>query len=79
VISKYIEGGNRTDCQKQSYFYGTERYRDPKIMPQNRLAKVKSSLLSQLSDEITKPIYNKATFIEARNNIETLDVTRQHG
>ncbi len=33
---------------------------------------MKSSLSSQLSDEITKPIYNNATFIEARNNIETL-------
>jgi hypothetical protein len=33
---------------------------------------VKSSLSSQLSDEITKPINNNATFIEAHNNIETL-------
>ncbi len=23
VINKYIEGGNRTNCQKQSYFYAT--------------------------------------------------------
>ncbi len=33
---------------------------------------MKSGLFSQLSDEITKPIYNNATFIEAHNNIETL-------
>jgi hypothetical protein len=33
---------------------------------------VKSSLLSQLSVEIAKLIYNSTTFIEARNNIETL-------
>ncbi len=33
---------------------------------------MKSSLRSQLSNEITKPIYNNTTFIEARNNIETL-------
>ncbi len=41
-------------------------------MLQNRLAKVNSSLLSQLSNEFTTPIYNNATFIEAHNNIETL-------
>jgi hypothetical protein len=72
VINKYIEGGNRTNRQKQTYFYATARYRDLKIMFQNRLAKVKSSLRSQLSDAITKPIYNNATFIEARNNTKTL-------
>ena len=32
VIKKYIEDGNRTNRQKQSYFYATERYRDLKIM-----------------------------------------------
>ncbi len=72
VINKNIEGGNRTNRQKQSYFFGTERYRDLKIILQNRLAKVKSSLHSQLSEEIAKPIYNTTTLIEARNNIETL-------
>ncbi len=76
MINKDIEGENRTNHQKQSYFYATERYRDLKIIHQNRLAKVKSSLLSQLSDEITKPIYNKTTFLEAHNNIETIC---QHG
>ncbi len=73
MINKYIEGGNRSNRQKQSYFYATECYRDLKIILQNRLAKIKSSLLSQQSDEITKPIYNNnTTFIEARNNVETL-------
>ena len=72
VINKYIEGGNRTNRQKQSYFYATERYRDLKIILQNRLSKVKSGLRSQLSEEIAKPIYNNMTFIEACNNIETL-------
>ena len=43
-----------------------------KIILQNRLAKVKSSLCSQLSEEIAKPIYNNTPFIEACNNIETL-------
>jgi hypothetical protein len=72
VINKYIEGGNRTNRQKQSYLYATERYRDLKIILQNRLSKVKSGLRSQLSEEIAKPIYNSATFIDASNNIETL-------
>jgi hypothetical protein len=63
VINKYIEGGNRTNRQKQSFIYATERYRDLKIILQNRLVKVKSSLRSQLSQEIDKPIYNSATFI----------------
>ena len=49
-----------------------ERYRDLKIILQNRLSKVKSGLLSQLSEEIAKPIYNSATFIDACNNIETV-------
>jgi hypothetical protein len=64
VINKYIEGGNRTNRQKQSYFYATERYRGLKIILQNLLVKVKSSLCSQLSEEIAKPIYNSATFIQ---------------
>ncbi len=72
VINKYIEGGNRTNRQKQSYFYATERYGDLKIIIQNRLAKVKSGPRSQLSEEFAKPIYNNVTFIEARNNIKTL-------
>ena len=50
----------------------SERYRDLKIVLQNKLVKVKSSLCSQLSAEIAKPIYNSATFIDTRNNIETL-------
>ena len=62
VINKYIEGGNRTNRQKQSYFYATKRYRDLKIILQNRLVKVKSSFSSQLSEEIAKPIYNSTTF-----------------
>jgi hypothetical protein len=35
VINKYIEGGNRTNCQEQSYFYATERYRDLKLILQS--------------------------------------------
>jgi hypothetical protein len=32
VINKYIEGGNRTNRQKQGYFYATKRHRDLKII-----------------------------------------------
>ena len=47
VINKYIKGGNRTNRQKQSYIYGTECYRDLKIILQNLLSKVKSGLRSR--------------------------------
>ena len=60
TISKYVEGGNRTNRQKQGNVYGTERWRDLKITPQNRLSKVKSGLHSQLSEEIPRPIYTNA-------------------
>ena len=74
TINKYVEGGNRTNRQKQGYCYGTERWRDLKITLQNRLSRVKSGLQLelQLSEEISNPIYNNATFIDARNNIEIL-------
>ena len=78
TICKYVDGGNRTNRQKQGYYYGTERWRDLKVVLQNRLSKVKllskvkSGLLSQLSEEISKPIYNNSVFIEIRNNIEIL-------
>ena len=64
---KYVEDGNRTNRQKQGYFYGTECWRDLKITLQNRLSK-----LTQLSEEISKPIYNNARFIDTRNNIQIL-------
>ena len=51
-INKYVEGGNRTNRQKQGYSYGTVRWRDLKITLQNR-SKVKSGLQSQLSEEIS--------------------------
>ncbi len=35
LIHKYIEGGNRTNRQKQIYFYGTECFRDLKNILQN--------------------------------------------
>ena len=44
TINKYVEGGNRTNRQKQGYFYGTMRWRDLKVALQNRLFKVKSGL-----------------------------------
>ena len=72
TINKNVEGGNRTIRQEQGYLYGTECWRDLKIGLENRISKVKSGLLSQLSEEISKPIYNNATFIDAQNNIEIL-------
>ena len=76
TINKYVEGGtwNRTNRQKQEYFYGTERSRDLKNTLQNRLSKVRSGLQSQLSEEISKPIYNNATFIEVQITSRYLSV-----
>ncbi len=65
ILNKCTEGGNRTNRQKQNFFCGTERYRDLKILLQNRLSKMKSSLHSQLSEEIAKPIYNNATCMDS--------------
>ena len=69
----------RTNRQKQGFYYGTERFklRDLKITLQYRLSKVKSGLRLQLSEEISKPIYNNSTFIEIRNNIEILVSMRE--
>ena len=47
TINKYVEGGNRTNRQKQGYYYGTERWRNLKITLQNRLSKVKAGLLAR--------------------------------
>ena len=58
ILNQYIEGGNRNNRQKQGYFYGAERWRDLKIVLQNKFVKVKSGLLAQLSEEIVKPIYS---------------------
>ena len=44
IMKKYVEGGNRSNRQKQSYFYGTESWRDMNIVLQNRLVKVKSGV-----------------------------------
>ena len=62
TIDKSVEGGNRTNQQKQGYFCGTELSRDLKIVLQNRQSIAKTGLLSQLSGEISKPIYNNAVF-----------------
>ncbi len=53
-LNKYFEESNPANSQKQSYYYAMERWRDIKIALMNKLAKVKSHLLEQLSQEICK-------------------------
>ena len=50
----------------------TERYRDIKIVLMNKLYKVKSTLRSQLNEELCKPITDHKTFVDVWDNIELL-------
>ena len=72
ILSKYFEDSNRSKRQKQSYYYATELWRDVKIVLMNKLYKTKSTLRSQLSDEICKPITDHKSFVEIRDGIELL-------
>ena len=71
-LNKYFVVSNRTKCQKQSFYYATERWRDIKVALLNKLAKVKSELQSQLSDELCKPITDHKSFLKSW-------IPRQHG
>ena len=72
ILSMHFEEPNRSKRQKQSYYYATERWRDIKIALMNKLYKIKSTLRSQLADEICKPITDHKSFVEIRHNIELL-------
>ena len=50
----------------------TERYRDIKIPLMNKRYNIKSTLRSQLNDELCKPITDHKYFVEVRDNIELL-------
>ncbi len=56
ILNKYFEESNLANRQRQSYFNATERWRDIKIALTNKLAKVKSYLRAQLSEELCKPM-----------------------
>ena len=72
ILSKYFEDSNRSKRQKQSYYYATELWRDIKISLMNKLCKIKSTLQSQLSDELCKPITGHKSFVEIRDSIKLL-------
>ena len=72
ILSKYFEDSNRSKRQKQSYYYATERWRHIKIVYMNKLYKIKSTLRSQLSDELCKPITDHKLFVEIRDSIKLL-------
>jgi hypothetical protein len=52
ILNKYFEESNQANCQRQSYYYAMERWRDIKIALMNKLANVKSHLQAQLSEEL---------------------------
>ena len=72
ILTKYFEEPNRSKRQAQSYYYATERLRDIKIVLMNKLYKIKSTLRSQLNEELCKPITDHKTFVDVRDNIELL-------
>ncbi len=56
ILNKHFEEFNRANSQRQSYCYATERWGGIKIALRNKLAKVKSHLQNQLSEEFCKQI-----------------------
>ncbi len=74
ILNKYFEESNRANRQRQSYYYATERWRDIKITLMNKLAKVKSHVLTQRSDELCKPMTDHKSYIEVRDSIELIMV-----
>jgi hypothetical protein len=72
IHNKYFEESNRPNRQKQSYYSATERWRDIKIALMNKLAKVKSHLLAQLTEELCKPMTDHKSYVEVRDSIELL-------
>ena len=72
ILSKYFEDPKRSKRQAQSYYYATERFRDIKVVLMNKLYKIKSTLRSQLNEELCKPITDHKTFVDVRGNIELL-------
>ena len=76
TLSKHFEESKRTKRQKQSWYYATERFRDIKIALMNKLGKIKSTLRSQLTGELCKPITDHKSFVENRVSIEILVSTK---
>jgi hypothetical protein len=72
ILNKYFEESNCANRQRQSYYYAMERWRDIKIALMNKLAKVKSHLGAQLSEELCKPMTDHRSYIEVRDSIELL-------
>ncbi len=74
ILNKHFEESNWANCQRQSYYHATERWRDIKIALMNKLAKVKSNLQAQLSEELCKPMTDHKSHIEpeVRDSIELL-------
>ncbi len=46
ILKKHFEKSNRAKSQRQSYYYATGKWRDIKIVLMNKLAKVKSHLIT---------------------------------
>ena len=72
ILSKYFDEPTRSKRSDKNYFYATERFRDIKVVLMNKLHKIKSTLQSQLYEELCKLINDHKSFVETRDNIEIL-------
>ena len=72
ILSKYFDEPTRSKRSDKNYFYATERFRDIKVVLMNKLHKIKSTLRSQLYEELCKLINDHKSFVETRDNIEIL-------
>jgi len=71
ILGRHFEDTNRTGRKKQGPLYAVERWRDIKIVLQNKLTKIKSKLRTNLATEISKPIRSHKQFVHAREAIES--------
>ena len=71
ILGRHFEDTNRTGRKKQGPLYAVERWRDIKIVLQNKLTKIKSKLRTNLATEISKPIRSHKQFVHTREAIES--------
>jgi hypothetical protein len=71
ILGRHFEDTNLTGQKKQGQLYAVERWRDIKIVLQNKLTKIKSKLRTNIALEIAKPIRSHKQFVHALEAIES--------
>ena len=72
ILNKHFEESNHANSQRQIYYCTKERWRDISIALMNKLAKVKSHLQAQLSEELCILMTGHKSYVEVRDSIELL-------